>query len=566
MWDGQADLRWSMEQLADEALDRAGVDLDARGFLVGLPEADESLPVLIEPSRRAFDVTGLETLLGSAQRQFDALPEPMEQDEFTASEHYDAARLEGCRRQVVTDALTNGARFADRTLRVGLSVVVGSYRVFPVLAFRESSLEALPRLHRHQASGLVIDESFPEAIITDVLRAASRELDRVVPATLMGVDAGAILRSAADSFVNSVVSRTGQEYPHGLRDALDAVSAETYEGRASLGSLILAAPEHPGVTQDILFDQETALTAPSHFRKMLEMSGRGLRLLTDGRTAFGLGSLTRGDLDAEDCFVIDVVGNGAWELWHGSTALLRMDHGQPSVPTEAMNPDTFSDTVRRVFGQDADADVLWDMAQVCAGQQHGTMLVVHPDAANEGKRLLPQSFTITPTVLGGRAFKNLTKIDGAVLVDPYGACHAVGVILDGAATGTGDASRGARYNSAIRYLAGEGKGSMVIIVSEDGTIDLLPTLMRRVRRQTVQTRVDQFLEAVRDEEDYEKLARLNHACEKVEFYLTAEQCELLNEARESVEERRWAEERVRLQVVPVQPHPGMDESYFIDPG
>ena len=49
----------------------------------------------------------------------------------------------------------------------------------------------------------------------------------------------------------------------------------------------------------------------------------------------------------------------------------------------------------------------------------------------------------------------------------------VGVILDGAATGTGDISRGARYNSAIRYLAGRGKGSMVIIVSEEK-----PTRMR----------------------------------------------------------------------------------------
>ena len=124
MWDGRADLRWSMEQLAAEAR-----------------------------------------------------PEPEEQDEFTASEHYDAARLEGCRRQVLAEALTTGARFADRTLRVGLSVVVGGYRVFPVLAVRKAALESLPRLHRHQVGGLPVDESFPEAIITDVLRAVSRELD-----------------------------------------------------------------------------------------------------------------------------------------------------------------------------------------------------------------------------------------------------------------------------------------------------------------------------------------------------------------------------------------------------
>lgn len=566
MWDGQDELRWSMEQLADEALERAGVDLEARGFLVGLPEDDQDLPVIIEPSRRAFDVQGLDGLMTEARSLFDDLPDPEEDDEFTASDHYDAARLEGCRRQVVTDALTTSSRLANRTMRVGLSVVVGQYRVFPVLAVRRDALETLPRLDREQVGGLPLEESFPEAILTDVLRAASRELDRVVPSTLVGVDAGAILRSAADSFVDSVVARTGQDFAHGLRDALDAVSAETYEGRASLGSIVLAARDHQHVIEDVRFEHETALTAPSLFRKMLEMSGRGLRLLTDGRCAHGLGALSSSyDPSAQDCFVIDVVGNGAWELSHNGKALLRMDHGKPSVPTEAMDPDTFADTVQRVFGKNGDADTLWSMAQACAGQQHGTMLVVHPNAGAEGARLLPQAFTIEPTQLGERAFSTLTKIDGAALVDPRGTCHAVGVILDGAATGTGDGSRGARYNSAIRYLAGEGKGSMVIIVSEDGRIDLLPTLMRRVRREAIQVRVDQFIEAVQDEEDYEKIARLERACEKVEFYLTPEQCDVVNEAREAVAERRWAEERVRLQVVPVQPHPAMDESYFIDP-
>ncbi|HRW02181.1 MAG TPA: hypothetical protein P5314_10420 [Tetrasphaera sp.] len=414
--------------------------------------------------------------------------------------------------------------------------------------------------------GLPVDESFPEAIINDVLRAAARELDRVTPTTLMGIDAGAVLRSAADSFVNGVVARTGQEFAHGLRDALDAVSAQTYEGRASLGSLVLAPREHPAVSVDIRFEHETPVTVPSLFRKVLEMSGSGLRLLTDGREVYGLGAINASyDEASEQCFLIDIVGNGAWELRHQDEPLLRVDHGQPSVAVDAMDKGTFADTVRRVFGNQAEAEALWEMAQACSRQQHGTMLVVHPDAAAEGKRLLPQAFTIMPATLGEKAFHTLTKIDGAVLVAPDAQCHAVGVILDGAATGTGDGSRGARYNSAIRYLAGEGKGSMVIIVSEDGTIDLLPKLMRRVRRETVQAVVDQFAEAVADEEDYEKLARLNRACEKLEFYMTAPQCEAMNDARESIEERRWTEERVRLQVVPVQPHPAMDDSYFVDP-
>ena len=59
-----------MERLADEALDRAGVELDPRGFLIGFP-VDGSDAVLIEPERNAFDVEPLAGLLGRADALFE---------------------------------------------------------------------------------------------------------------------------------------------------------------------------------------------------------------------------------------------------------------------------------------------------------------------------------------------------------------------------------------------------------------------------------------------------------------------------------------------------------------
>ena len=578
MWEGQQELRWSMERVVDEALDRAGVELDPRGFLVGLP-VDESenaaVPVLIEPSRDAFDVGALAHLLRAADALFAekrrALCPAQPQDEPDASwhpEHYLAALREGCRRQVVTEALTGAAQFDGRTVCVGLSVVVGAHRVFPVLAVLAEPWADLPKLTSGAGDGFSAAANFPEAVVNDVLRAASHELDRKHPVSLIGIDAGAVLRSAADAFVNGCAARAGQEFAHGLRDALDAVSAQTYEGRASLGTLVLAQPGHGAVRCDVAFEHEVAVSVPRAFRKALEMTGPGLELLCDGRNVYGLGTLVDSyDPADERCFTVRVVGNGSWELWHATTPFLRVDNGQPTLPRDLVDADTFVHTVRRVFPEATDqhANILWDMAQACIRQQHGTMLVVHPDARAEGERLLPQAYTVEPTRLGPGAFHALTKIDGAVLVSPDGHCHAVGVILDGAATGTGDISRGARYNSAIRYLAGRGKGSMVIIVSEDGRIDILPQLARRVRRSTVERVVQQLVTAAHEGHDYEKFARLDARATQFEFYLDAEQCEAVNDARETVEQRRWAEERVRMQVVPIAPHPAMDDSYFVTP-
>ena len=106
------------------------------------------------------------------------------------------------------------------------------------------------------------------------------------------------------------------------------------------------------------------------------------------------------------------------------------------------------------------------------------MLVVHRDADAEAERLTPQAIRIDPTVLTQDVLAAVTKIDGAVLMSPDARCHAVGVILDGHATGTGDGARGARYNSAVRYREAAGNDCMIIIVSEDGMVDLLPDLNR----------------------------------------------------------------------------------------
>ena len=86
---------------------------------------------------------------------------------------------------------------------------------------------------------------------------------------------------------------------------------------------------------------------------------------------------------------------------------------------------------------------------------------------------------------------------------------------------------------------------MVIIVSEDGWIDVLPTPKRRVRRATVAQAVQRLVAAADEGTSQERFARLDNALERLEFYLDAAQCEAVNDARERVEQRRWEEHRTR---------------------
>ncbi|OXM85256.1 tetratricopeptide repeat protein [Paenibacillus rigui] len=103
-------------------------------------------------------------------------------------------------------------------------------------------------------------------------------------------------------------------------------------------------------------------------------------------------------------------------------------------------------------------------------------------ARSELGTLKKQSTLIEPGEIHADYIKHLTSIDGAIYFDVHGACHGIGVILDGiAAPGYGDASRGARFNSAHRYLAKlksleEPVPCVIAIISEDGMVNLIPEL------------------------------------------------------------------------------------------
>lgn len=157
----------------------------------------------------------------------------------------------------------------------------------------------------------------------------------------------------------------------------------------------------------------------------------------------------------------------------------------------------------------------------------------------------------------------MTNIDGAVLVSPDARCYAVGVILDGRATGIGDSSRGARYNSAVRYREAVGDDCLVIIVSEDGMINLLPDLKRRVNRSDVERAVADHDAASRGEVDFEEFSRHDDHVMALAFYLNAAQCDQVNAARARVEEYRWNLYQMRIGYAQLAPDPGMNDSYFL---
>lgn len=145
--------------------------------------------------------------------------------------------------------------------------------------------------------------------------------------------------------------------------------------------------------------------------------------------------------------------------------------------------------LNRIFPdiQESYVNELVKIIQTASSQKHGTMLVVGTKdlAEREAKRFcdFQQAIKIEKINLIGMELSKrnliinqISRIDGAIYLDSEGNIHGIGVILDGLAHELGDSSRGARYNSAIKYKNSNQKisdNTVIIVVSEDGYIDIV---------------------------------------------------------------------------------------------
>lgn len=157
----------------------------------------------------------------------------------------------------------------------------------------------------------------------------------------------------------------------------------------------------------------------------------------------------------------------------------------------------------------------------------------------------------------------VTAIDGAVLVSPDATCFAIGVILDGRATPKGNPARGARYNSAIRYVESQNQ-SLAIVVSEDGGVNLIPNLMPQIRK----SELIRHIEIIGEVHTSEKRDRIAYYASEEwlrshQFYLSKEQCDKLNMMMREITRGFLRESGWGIEHNDLQPHEDMNESYFM---
>ena len=355
--------------------------------------------------------------------------------------------------------------------------------IFVVLGVDEDVLNSYPSLDSQGDGDDFLSTSFIISLIDEFLEKHRIELDMPPDATETGgfhFGLDSILYQAGRNFVGDIVYRVSGKpqslWKERLFTICTQISRTSYELGEAVGTIALAPSG--SVARSIEFSGMPRLGNVRSTRKLLELTKDGMVLHSDTEIVLGLAKLPRRMPKNAKSFFIDFLGMHKWRIRYGNKPLIDVSYGMPVPPRSTYDGGEFAAAIKKAFSFKGSrkVDRLVELIQTAMREKKGTMLVISKKAKEEAKRLASQSTPVAPILLTRQLLSSLTPIDGAIVLDPNGVCYSIGTILDGMATSSGDATRGARYNSAVKYVDYRktlGEVCMAVVISEDGNVDLV---------------------------------------------------------------------------------------------
>lgn len=579
IWGFQRHFQISVQCAAAKLFGALDPEIEPQIMLLGLRRegTPSQHPVCLEPDDCGWAPSDFDKVRGDSDRFLEN--DGQENVMTTNARHYDSIqrrRRADANEAAVLAALKRSSpqNVAEDYYFSGL-LPVDDYDVGIVLRLRFGKRRPyiIPQVHGWDQ--MRIPGSLVEAAANCLLGDALRALYVPAPASVeeyYGKDSDEILRKAASSLMlMPVFAAGGVDGLYGLYDACNYIASLNYEGAESKGGMLLADAAHPNIQFLYRLLKPVSLGRHRAIRKLLEVTKTGASLITDGDQVQGVGRMIgKYDEQRSDLLQLRFTGHHKWELLHGENCLMRVAYGVPTLPRPALDEKRFSEAFEIVFSEPSrfKARKLYDLALEACLQRKGTIMIFSPKASEESVRLANQSTPIEPLLLSVQHIRDLTAIDGALLVDLDGVCHSIGTILDGEATSAGDPGRGARFNSCIRYLTSlENRDipAIAIIVSEDGSTEMIPELPPRIRKGTllaIEKEADRLLAG--NGVTIHHTQKALRAFDRNRFYLSDELCEKGNQLRAAFKKLLQGKPVIVFMVEKFEPNPDMSDS-FIEP-
>lgn len=582
IWGYQRHFQISLQLFAKRLFDKLDPRLNPHVFLVGIliKGVENRHKICLEPEDCGYNQEDFKTILELAQ-QLEAVDAESHiwHSHPIAQEHHNLRLKNNSLRQAILKIIQRDSIFSDKISYVSFPTEKEGYLVFSVLQINKSAYESHYRLNKDK-----YDERY--SISVSLISSTIAKFLETIPHELYSPNAGAnldfskfesdeIIKSAGKDFMYSVSSKGNNfEGLHGLFESCNIISSLKYEGKEGVGGIAVSPKDHQNIKMDLILDKPIKISEYRKVRKFLELSDYNNLLISDSYLIYGVGQIV-GSYNPvnEDLFVIRFSKHYHWDVCHDGNCLMKVSYNQPHLPKNTINRDKFYLDLKRIFKdiKKTDLDNLWLIVIEAINQKHGTMLVISAGATEEALRLKEQCFAVEPIKLNENLTSKITSIDGSVLLLPNGTCFAIGVILDGIATQKGDSSRGSRYNSAIRYseFLKEKYPCLIVIVSEDGMVDIVPDLMPQIKRSSIIEKIDKLKEILASKNDvnFKQFNLIMDWINSYNFYLSQEQCDEINSLRKKIEDKISSQSdagNIKIIRNDLEPNKEMNESYFIE--
>ena len=565
IWGFQRHFRVKVGYEVKRVLDGLGMaSTDVKVVLVGIvTEKTARHAICVEPETGPLHVEHLAQVTSRAEELYQLDPESkMMYSDPRSRELRRRDLFHASRANAITEAIERSGVFNQLTFFASQSSPINGYEVHTCIGIPKGVMENLPAFEESTIMRIHAGKSLQHEVIRECLRRADDVLYLPDPGTgtqILGRTED-IITSATERFISGTTWRTSQE-PSDLFGALNEIASLTYERSGAQGKLNVTTHENLKKWLTVRFKTPVLLRESRTMRKVLQITDDAMAVMADPTRAYGLGTRRI----APDVVEVSITGHATWEASVNGDKFVRVAYGKATIPNQPIEFHELKDIAERTIGN-ANTRLIWETVQAVRERGQGAIIVVSKDPEAETARLNSQGMPIDPDYLELEAIGRLSSVDGAVILGPDGRCHAFGVILDGVANEDGDRARGSRFNSAVRYQSMETAGSMIIVISDDGTIDMLPRLMPRVDEGEVAAAVDAFCEycdsLLVEAEEFE---RLYERIKRLAFYLDDEQCCRVNEKHEQEMERRTESGGVRITGRNLKPDPRMNASYFLDP-
>jgi DisA bacterial checkpoint controller nucleotide-binding len=550
IWEWQHVFQGKVLQIFQGLLKDLDIKTDVNVFILGIPISNNINDICFQPEYCGSTLSEFKNVFLIAKENFDTDPE---QHIFMTGRHLYEAHLESLYPKALKKAVESILKDCEITKSLisfcSYPVQINQHWVMTIIQCDKTYFDSLYKLRKEvyemdKFHKYKINRCFLEAVIEGVLSESHHAL--LIPTKVGNYSFSSterILEDAASRLLSSIRIQVN-DWGGNLFELSNLISAERYEGAGSKGRLVICNQENPNISVKVKLKNSIKIANYRGIRKLLEVSSDEMALLCDGACVWGLGSpLQIYDPLNENVFEIRFTGHYAWKLVHAENIMLTVKYRKPNLPREKFNKVQFHDHINLIFNADSlSENLLVEAVEAAVDQSHGTMLIISANAELESERLSAQSTKIEVIPISKDIVSHVSSVDGAIIVSPDGNIYSFGVILDGLATENGNPSRGARYNSAIRYIDGQSKINvpcLAIIVSEDGYVDIYPTLNPRISRSIINKLLDELEQYslssnLHNESEADKAWNNLYELKKLEFYLLEKDIERVNKIKDIV--------------------------------